>query len=76
MAYNHFENGVTKYIHGIAVVDVYFPCDSKGNADCSCNQCKFYQSTSRRCALTHEISEYPMHYVGSHCPLQFETDEE
>lgn len=76
MAYYNFESGVSQYIKGIAVVEVYFPVDRKGTAYCSCSQCKFYQQMSRRCALNHAVCEFPDHYVGSHCPLQFDDGEE
>ena len=75
MAYNQFESGVYNYIKGEALVSVFFPVDSHGNADCSCQQCRFYQPNSRKCALTGEISEYPSKYVGSHCPLQWDDGE-
>lgn len=67
-----FESGVTAYVHGKATVDVYFPVDSRGNADISCQQCFFFREASRRCGLTGQISEYPNKYVGSHCPLEME----
>lgn len=75
MAYARFESGVSRYIKGEALVEVYFPVDKKGNADCCCEQCRFFQPTSRKCALTGAISEYPAHYVGSHCPLQWDDME-
>lgn len=72
----HFESGVARYVHAIAVVDVFFPVDFKGREFCCCEQCHYYQPQSRKCALTHEISEFPDRYVGSHCPLQFYEDNE
>ena len=67
-----FDSGVASYIHGKATVDVYFPVDSRGSADISCQQCFFFREASRRCGLTGQISEYPNKYVGSHCPLEME----
>lgn len=73
MASDRFESGVSKYVEGKATVNVFFPVDGHGCADCSCQQCRFYQPNSRKCALTGEISEYPSKYVGSHCPLRIDT---
>lgn len=75
MAWSTFESGVSKYIEGTAIVKVFFPVDNKGVADCSCQQCKFYQPNSRKCALTGEVSEYPTRYVASSCPLMWEDGE-
>jgi hypothetical protein len=72
----HFESGVARYVHAVAVVDVFFPVDFKGSEHCYCTQCKYFQSQSRKCGLTHEVSEFPERYVGSHCPLQFYDDNE
>ena len=65
-----FESGVTAYVHAQATVDVFFPVDSRGNADINCTQCFFFREASRRCGLTGEISQYPQKYVGSSCPLE------
>lgn len=66
------KTGVARYIKGTAMVWVHFPVDFKGVAEISCMQCRFFQRTSGRCALTGEISEYPGRYVGSACPLELE----
>lgn len=73
-----FESGVSKYIHGRATVDVYFPVDQRGNADINCTQCFFFREASRRCGLTGQISQYPTKYVGDSCPLEIveESDDE
>ena len=68
-----FDSGVASYIIGQATVKVHFPVDMRGNADISCNQCFLFRESSRRCALTGEISEYPAKYVGSRCPLEMEA---
>ena len=70
-----FESGVASYVHGQAKVDVYFPVDSRGNADVSCQQCYFYRDSSRRCGLTGQVSQYPTKYVGASCPLEIVEDE-
>lgn len=64
-----FESGVSCYIEAEATVKVYFPVDSKGNADISCSQCYFFREYSKRCGLNHEICQYPNKYVGDSCPL-------
>lgn len=71
---SRFDSGVKSYIHGRATVDVYFPVDSKGNADINCTQCFFYREASRRCGLTGQISAYPTKYVGDSCPLEMEEE--
>ena len=76
MAYQNFESGVSSYIKGVAVVEVFFPVDRKGAADVSCRQCQYYQQMTRKCALNAKVVAYPDHYVGSHCPLQFDDGEE
>jgi hypothetical protein len=65
----NFETGVSSYIHAQAVVDVFFPVDSKGYADISCAQCYYFKEYSKRCGLNNEICAYPQKYVGSSCPL-------
>ncbi len=65
-----FDSGVKSYIIGRATVEVGFPVDFRGNADVTCTQCFFFRESSKRCALTGQISEYPTKYVGSHCPLE------
>lgn len=65
-----FESGVASYIHARAIVDIYFPVDSRGNADCSCSQCYYYRRQSQSCALNGEIVQYPQKYVGARCPLK------
>lgn len=69
-----FDSGVESYICGKAEVKVYFPVDRKGNADVSCRQCFFFREASSRCGITGQISEYPNKYVGSHCPLEMESE--
>ena len=65
----NFDSGVKKFIKAEATVTVYFPVDMKDRAEVNCMVCKFFNRTSGRCVLTQEISEYPKHYIGSHCPL-------
>lgn len=65
-----FPDGISSYIHAQAVVDVYFPVDSKGNEDVSCSQCYFFRESSKRCGLNWEICAYPNRYIGASCPLQ------
>lgn len=69
-----FENGVSSYIHARAVVDVYFPVDSRGNAEINCRNCFYYRDSSRRCGLNLEPVAYPERYVGGSCPLLNEED--
>lgn len=64
-----FESGVSQYVHGIAMVEVYFPVDSKGAEYCNCEQCFYYRESSRSCAINHETVAFPSRYVGSSCPL-------
>lgn len=71
---SRFDSGIVSYVHGRATVDVYFPVDSKGNADINCTQCFFYREASRRCGLTGQISAYPTKYVGDSCPLEMEEE--
>ena len=69
-----FESGVAGYIHGVATVEVFFPVDAKGNADCSCWQCDFYSRNTGKCHLTGKVSSYPQKFVGQYCPMVFEED--
>lgn len=71
-----FESGVSSYVHGQAVVDVFFPVDRRGNPDISCSQCYFYRESSKRCGLNWEVCQYPNKYVGDSCPLTFIQDED
>ena len=70
-----FETGISGYITGIATVRVYFPVDSKGRADISCNQCRFYRRSSRSCALNDGLCQYPDKFVGADCPLEREEQD-
>lgn len=70
----NFESGVTSYIRGRAVVEVFFPVDKNNKSDISCNQCFFYRDGSHRCSLTGEVSAYPTKYVGDTCPLLTDTE--
>ena len=64
-----FESGISAYIKAQALVTVFFPVDSKGNADISCSQCYFFRESSKRCGLNWEVCAYPNKYVGDSCPL-------
>lgn len=70
-----YDNGVSRYIIGTATVKATFPVDLKGRYDVSCNQCKFFRRTAQLCGLNGEICEYPQKYIGSNCPLNFESEE-
>lgn len=72
----NFDDGVAKYIKAQATVTVFFPVDSKGSADISCNQCEYFSRATGLCHLTHKVSEYPQRYVGSNCPLTQINEEE
>ena len=65
----NFDSGVSSYVHAQATVDVFFPINSKGDADISCSQCYFFRESSKRCGLNWEICQYPNKYVGDSCPL-------
>lgn len=63
-----FETGVSRYVRGVAEVEIYFPVDRRGNADISCNHCKYHRS--ERCALTGELVHYPK-FREEKCPVYF-----
>lgn len=71
-----FESGVTAYVHGVALVEIYFPIDSKGTEYCCCEQCFYFREASRSCALNHETIAFPSRYVGDNCPLIRVTPEQ
>lgn len=64
-----FESGVASFIRATATVEVFFPVDAKGNADCSCYQCPFFRRTSSTCGINEAPCAYPSKYVGAWCPL-------
>lgn len=64
-----FESGVSQYIHAQATVDVFFPVDSRGNAEINCRQCFYFREASNRCGLNFEVCQWPNKYVGDSCPL-------
>ena len=66
---SEFETGVSRYIRGVAQIEVFFPVDRKGNPDLSCKQCRYFDGR-RICLLNGEIVNYPQ-YLGVHCPLYF-----
>ena len=69
-----FDSGVSHYIRGRAIVEVYFPVDERGNAGMSCSHCYYYSESSKRCLLNNEKPEYPGKYVGSMCPMRNDED--
>lgn len=71
----NYETGVSHYIYGTAKAVATFPVDLKGKPDVSCNQCKFFRRTAQLCGLNGEICEYPQKYIGTYCPLEFESEE-
>lgn len=66
-----FTDGVYSYIRATAYVTNYFPMDSKGNADISCYQCKFFSRNNGVCQLTKDVTAYPQRHVGRACPLNY-----
>lgn len=72
----NFDSGVAGYVHGQAIVDVYFPIDYRGNADISCEQCFFFRRSYRTCGLNGEVCAYPAKYVGQMCPLKIKEENE
>lgn len=72
----NFDSGVKRYIKAKVTIEVGFPVDWKDNPDVSCKQCNFYIRATQRCALNQSIVEYPEKYIGSHCPLEFISEEE
>lgn len=70
----NFETGVSSYIKAETTVTVFFPVDSRGNADISCRQCEFFSRSTGLCQLTKKVSEYPDRYVGTSCPLTQSED--
>ena len=69
-----FDSGVKGYITGECVVKIHFPVDFKGNAEVNCYQCKMFSRNTGICQVTKEISEYPMKFIGSNCPLNFDGE--
>lgn len=69
-----FESGVSAYVHGVALVENYFPIDRSGKEYISCEQCFYFRESSRSCALNHETIAFPGKYVGTGCPLIRVTD--
>ncbi len=71
-----FESGVSQYVHGVALVEVYFPVDNKGTEYCCCEQCYYFRESSRSCAINHETVAFPGRYVGSSCPMMRVSDKQ
>lgn len=71
-----FESGISKYVHAVAKVDVFFPVDNNGREYCCCGQCFFYREASQTCGLNHQPVTFPSKYVGYACPLQRVTEEQ
>ena len=65
----NFDSGVAYYIEATATVKVYFPVDSKGNAEICCRMCPYLSADSRICRLNGSIVEYPKTNIGGKCPL-------
>lgn len=71
-----FESGVAAYIFGTATVRVAFPVDSRGTPYVRCCYCDYFSRTTQRCRLNGKICEFPDKYIGSQCPLNFESEGE
>ena len=69
-----FDDGVSGYIIGKAIVTNAFPVDWRGNADICCDQCYYFRRTYKTCGLNGEVCQYPNKYVGASCPLQTEEE--
>ena len=69
-----FDSGVSSYIRGRAIVEVFFPVDGKGNVEIACTHCWYYSESSKRCLLNNEKPSYPSRYVGYKCPLNNDDD--
>ena len=67
---HNFDNGVKGYVVGECNVKVYFPVDSKGNAEICCRMCPYLSADSRICRLNGAIVEYPKTNIGGNCPLE------
>lgn len=65
-----FESGVSSYVKAQTTVTVYFPVDAKGNEYICCEQCEFFRTSSRSCALNGKVCQFPSKYVGQFCPLE------
>ena len=65
-----FDDGVARYIKARAVVEVGFPVDHRGSIEIACKHCKFFVNSTRRCALTQQVVNFPERFVGSECPLE------
>lgn len=71
-----FESGCSGFIRAVAVVEVSFPVDWKGNAEIACKHCNFFIRATQRCALNQEVVNFPERYIGAHCPLMPVEDTE
>ena len=67
----NFESGVSSYIKGAAIVEVFFPVDKNGKSDVSCKQCQFFAKYDSKCRLNDSLCNYPEKYVGANCPLTY-----
>ena len=68
----NFDNGVKGYIIGEVTLKVPFPVSWEGKTDVNCYQCNFFSRHSGIRQLTKQVSEYPIKYIGSSCPLVFD----
>ena len=73
---SRFETGITDYIHASAKVEVFFPVDSRGNAQINCRQCYYFNNTTNRCRLNGEVCQYPDKFVGGSCPLEMDIEDD
>lgn len=71
-----FESGVIGYVYGMAAVKNPFPIDERGNVHISCANCSFFVQSRSKCGLNGKLCEFPEKYVGSHCPLEVEAENE
>lgn len=70
----NLDDGTSGYLKGTALVTTYFPIDRKGTAYITCEACRFYRRSSKRCGLTDEVIPWPDKYTGRNCPLTLEEE--
>ncbi len=66
----NFDSGVAGYVKAKYLVKVFFPIDSRGNAEKACKHCPYLSANERMCQLNKMPVAYPHKFVGDWCPLE------
>ena len=61
--------GIKDFCECSVMVKQFFPIGVDGKLNATCEKCRFYRFSSKKCGLTDEVCFAPSRYVGNDCPF-------